>query len=284
MNTIVYDSGEERKLLRLFFDLIQARELLLSLVWKELRVRYRYAVMGFLWAVIEPLAFTLILTFVFSFVFADRAGLMQPSAGPPFAVMLLCGLIFWQYLSTSLAAATTSIVDNKTLVTKVRFAREVIPISSCCMPLVQLGIGFVLLLAAHLFFGGGIGFSLLYIPFIFGVQFLLTIGVALFLACAHVHYRDVGSLIRVTLLLGFYASPVFYPLEMVRAAPFPAWVTTAYLINPMAGLLTCYRQAMFEQRLPDLSLFAWPALCAVAVFIFGALLFRRFAPTMSDYL
>ncbi len=284
MNTVVYDSREERKLHRLILDLVRARELLLDLVWKDLRVRYRYAAMGFLWAVIEPLAFTVILTFIFTFVFADRTAPAQLTDGPPFAVMLLCGLIFWQCLSASLATATTSMVTNKNLVTKVRFAREVIPIAACCMPLVQLAIGFILLLATHLAFGGSVGGTLLFIPMVFIVQFVLTIGAALFLACAHVHYRDVGSLISVLLILGFYASPVFYPLEMVRGARVPQWIVTAYMANPMAGLLTCYRQIVFEQRLPDMSLLVWPCICAALAFLFGALLFRRLAPTMSDYL
>lgn len=284
MNTITYDSQEERRLWRLFPDLIQARQLLLDLFWKDLRVMYRYAALGFLWAIIEPLAFTLILTFVFSFVFAGRGALAQITEGPPFALMLLCGLIFWQYFSTSLTTATTSMITNRNLVKKVRFAREVIPIASCCMPLVNVGIGFVLLIVIHLLFGGRIGFSLFYMLFVFSVQFLLTLGLALILACVHVHFRDVGSVIGVVLLFAFYASPVFYPIEMVRNANIPQWVVVSYAANPMAGLLTCYRQILFEMRFPDIALLIWPILCAVAAFIAGALLFRYHAPTMSDHL
>ena len=161
MNTLTYDSRDERRFLRLIPDLVRARQLLFDLVWKDLRVRYRYAAMGFLWAVIEPLAFTLILTFVFAFVLADRAALVGPDAGPPYAVMLLCGLIFWQHFTVSLSTATTSVVINKNLLKKVRFTREVVPIAACCMPLVQLGLGFLMLIIAHLIFGGRIGPSLL---------------------------------------------------------------------------------------------------------------------------
>lgn len=284
MNTLTYDSREERKFRRLVPDLVRARQLLLDLVWKDLRVRYRYAAMGFLWAVIEPLAFTLILTFVFTRVLGERVSISGGEAGPPYAVLLLCGLIFWQHLNVSLAAATTSVVANKNLVKKVRFTREVIPVAACCMPLVQLGIGFLLLLAAHVLLGGSLGVSLVYFPVLFGIQFLMTLGLALFLACGHVHFRDVGNLVNVLLLFGFYATPVFYPLELVRNTGLPAWLVTAYMANPMAGMLTAYRQVLFEQRFPDLSLLAWPVCCAVAAVLLGTWVFRRHAATMSDYL
>lgn len=284
MNTLTYDSREERRFRRLVPDLIRARQLLFDLVWKDLRVRYRYAMMGFLWAVIEPLAFTLILTFVFTYVLAERVDISGAQAGPPYAVLLLCGLIFWQHLSVSLATATTSVVVNKNLVKKVRFTREVIPIAACCMPLVQLGIGFVLLLMAHLLLGGRVGISLAYFPLLFGIQFLMTVGLALLLSCGHVHFRDVGNLVNVLLLFGFYATPVFYPLELVKNADLPGWVSAAYLANPMAGMLTAYRQVLFEQRFPDLVLLAWPCCCAVAAIVLGSWVFRRYAATMSDYL
>ncbi len=284
MKILTYDSREERRFLRLAPDLIRARQLLFDLVWKDLRVRYRYAVMGFLWAVIEPLAFTFILTFVFSFVLADRAALVRPDAGPPYAVMLLCGLIFWQHFSVSLAAAATSVVVNKNLVKKVRFTREVIPIAACCMPLVQLALGFIMLVVAHLIFGGRIGLSLLYIPFLFALQFMMTAGLALLFACGHVHFRDVGNLVNVLLLFGFYATPVFYPLELVRNAGLPPWLHTVYMMNPMAGLLTAYRQVLFEQRFPDILLVSWPLCCAMTAVLIGAWVFRRYAATMADYL
>lgn len=284
MNTLTYDSRRERQIWRVAPDLLRARQLLFDLVWKDLRVRYRYAVMGFLWAVIEPLAFTLILTFIFAFVLAERLPAGQASGGPPFSVMLLCGLIFWQHLNVALATATPSVVNNKNLVKKVRFTREVIPIAACCMPLVQLGIGFVLLLAVHLLLGGSIGISLIYLPFLFGIQFAMTIGLSLLLSSGHVHFRDIGNLVNVLLLFGFYASPVFYPLDLIRNASFPGWLRTVYMLNPMAGLLTAYRQVLFEMRFPDLSLILWPLCCALGALLVGTFVFRRFSATMSDYL
>ena len=285
MGGLTYASDRQRQVWRVLPDLIRARELLFDLVWKDLRARYRYAVMGFLWAVIEPLAFMLILAFVFSFVLADKASLAGGGGVRPFPVMLLSGLIFWQYFTAALTSATLSLVDGRNLVKKVHFTREVIPIAACCVPLVNLCIGFMLLLVLHLVLGGTAGPATLWILAVFAVQFTMTIGLALLLSCGHVLFRDVGNTVAVGLMFGFYASPVFYPLDLVRhAASLPPWAATAYMANPMAGLLTCYRQILFEQRFPDPALLAWPVCCAGLVLLAGLVLFRRSAPTMADFL
>ncbi len=286
MNSPVYTNIHQRQVWRVVPDLIKARELLRDLVWKDLRARYRYAMMGFLWAVIEPLMFVLILWFVFSFVLSDKAALAG-GGGPrrPFVVMMLCGLIFWQYLAAALNAATVSLVDGRNLVKKVHFPREVVPLAACCVPLVNLGIGFCLLVVLHLALGGGVGVATLAIPALFGIQFALVTGLALLFSCGHVLFRDVGNMVAVGLVFGFYASPVFYPLELVlgmRNAP--GWLATLYQANPMAGLLTAYRTALFEQRLPEWGLLAWPACCAALTLALGLWVFRRNAPTMADHL
>jgi lipopolysaccharide transport system permease protein len=284
-----YNSARQRDLIRLFPDLIRARELLLDLIWKDLRARYRYALMGFLWAVIEPLALMLVLTFVFSvlFRFSGRE-VGERGAGPDFAVMLLCGLIFWQYLSSALTGATRSLVDNQHLVKKVYFAREVIPLAAIFFPLIYLGIGFLVLLGVHLIRGGMLGMGLLWFPFVFGIQLALTAGLSLFLSSAFVLYRDIGHIVTMGVTFGFYGTPIFYPLELVERAvekgAVPDWFMTLYLVNPMAGLVTAYRQILFDLRFPDLTLLVWPLCAALLSLVLGALLFRRTGPTLSDYL
>jgi ABC-type polysaccharide/polyol phosphate export permease len=282
MSAITYDSTRQREVTRVVRDLIRHRELLRDLVWKDIRVRYRYAAIGFLWAVLQPVAFMLILTFVFSFVMPDKAALAGPTGAAPFPVFLLCGLIFWQCFADSVNAATQSLLDNRNLVNKVCFAREIIPVASTGYPVVNLGIGFVVLLGVHLGFGGGLHLALLYFPPLFAIQYLLTVGLALLLSCGNALYRDVGYAANVAVMFGFYASPVFYPLALVSRLP--EWAQFLYRLNPMAGLLTAYRQILFEARFPDLALLAWPLCAACIAAALGATIFRRNAPTLSDYL
>lgn len=291
MSVSVYNSTEQRQLRRLPRDLIRARELLRDLVSKNLRVRYRYAVMGFLWAIIEPLALMIVLTFIFTFIFSGRV----PAPGQetvPYAVSLLCGLIFWQFTAAALTGATQSLIDNQNLVKKVHFAREVIPIAATGYPLVNLGIGFLILLVLHVASGGIIRPSLAYVFVVFSLHLAFLIGLALLLACANVLYRDVGYMVGVAVVFGFYASPVFYPLEFVtQLTHLPAWAQSwypwmvyLYLLNPMAELLTAYRQILFECRFPDAWLLAWPSVAAVGSLGLGAYVCRRTGPTLSDYL
>ena len=284
----VYDSREQRRFMRLFRDVVRARELIVDLVRKDLRARYRYALMGFLWAVLEPVALMLVLTFVFSFVLEANPAAAKGAAGAksaPYAVFLLCGLIFWQFSANAIMASVRCLIDNQNLVKKVYFAREAVPIAALGYPLVNLAIGFVLLLGLHLLLGGGLGVAMVWVPVLFGAQLLLTAGAGLLLSCTNVIFRDIGYMAAVVVLFGFYATPVFYPLELVmEAGRIPEVVKWLYLLNPMAELLTAYRQALFELRTPDLWLFVWPCVSGVVLFVGGAWTFRRLGPTLSDYL
>jgi len=285
MAGVTYTNTNQRAVRRVPRDLLQARELLFDLVWKDLRVRYRYAAMGFLWAILEPLALMVVLTFVFSFVLKAKLSFVDDATAPPFAVFLLCGLIFWQFFAASVAAATQSLLDNQNLVQKVHFPREVVPLAAAGYPLFNLFIGFLILLGVHVLYGGSLHPALLWIPLVFVLQFALTIGLALLLSCGNVLYRDVGYMVNVAILFGFYATPVFYPLRLVtEAEAIPGWLQQLYLANPMAGLLTAYRQVLFEARFPDAGLLFWPAVLAAAALILGVVAFRRAAPTISDHL
>ncbi|MBL7647153.1 MAG: ABC transporter permease [Candidatus Hydrogenedentes bacterium] len=269
-------------------DLLQSRELLMDLVRKDLRVRYRYAVAGFLWAALEPLAYMAVLTFVFQWVMAPRTGTAMFGEDVPYAMGLLCGLVFWQFSAHALTAATNSLIDNQHLVKKVNFTREIVPLAAFGYPCVALLIGFVILIAVHLALGGHLGLGLLWLPVLFGLQFAITLGLALIAAAGNVRYRDVGYLVSVVLVLGFYASPVFYDLDWVLAAAgagsIPGSVTTLYLTNPMTELLEAYRQIILEGRSPDLWLLAWPFIFAAVTLPTGAIVFRRSASRFSDYL
>ena len=289
MSAFLYDSREQTRFLCLFRDVVRARELMLDLVRKDLRARYRYAFMGFLWAVLEPVALMAVLTFVFNFVLGgDPAAAGRGASGTPaapYAVFLLCGLIFWQFTANTIMTSVRCLIDNQNLVKKVYFAREAVPLAALGYPLVNLAIGFVLLLALHLVLGGGIGIAMVWVPVLFAAQLLLTAGAALFLSCTNVLFRDIGYMAAVAVLFGFYATPVFYPLELVlNSHKLPAIAKTLYLLNPMAELLTAYRQALFELRTPDLWLFAWPCASGALLFLLGAWTFRRLGPSLSDYL
>ena len=269
-------------------DLIASRELLVDLVRKDLRVRYRYAALGFVWAVLEPLAYMVVLTILFEKVLAPRGTTDMFGPGIPFASGLLCGLVFWQFTNQSLSAATASLIDNQHLVRKVAFTREIIPLAATGYPCVALLIGIAVLGSVHVALGGVLHATALWILPIFLIQATGTIGLGLTVSAAQVRFRDVGYLVSVTLILGFYASPVFYDLDWVLAAAssgkLPDWVVQLYLLNPMTTLLEAYRMAILEGNTPDAWLLVWPTCFSFMTLIVGFVFFRRCSPTLSDYL
>jgi lipopolysaccharide transport system permease protein len=279
MSSFVYSSAEQRRVGRVLPDLFRAREILRDLIVKDFKARYRYTAMGFVWAVLQPLALMLILTFIFTTVFPTRG----PDVRHDFATSVLCGLIFWQYFAASTSLATHSLVGNVDLIKKVYFTREVLPIAAIAYPLTNLLIGFLVLLGVHLARGGTLGVEIFWCVPLFCIQWLLVLGLGMLLSCGNVYFRDVAYLVEVALLFGFYASPVFYELHQVLDSDLSGLLKTLYLANPMTGLLTGYRQILLEQRPPEGWLLLYPALLAAAVTALGLVAFRRSAPTLSDY-
>jgi len=285
MSSAIYTSTQQRSFGRILPDLIANRGLLRDVVWKELRARYRNAMMGFLWAVLQPVLMMLILTFVFKYLLGERLaakGLPSESMTPEF---LLCGIVAWQFLSMAMMSGTNSLIESGELIKKVHFPREIIPIAAVVNCLVNLVIGFVTLLVVLCALRGisALGVGLLYVPFLFMIQFAMAIGLALLLSALNVYYRDVAYMIDVMLAFGFYATPIFYPPSMVSHR-LGAVAFQIYMLNPMANLITAYREALLDNHFAEPLLWIRPLAFACVVVLAGACVFRRNAPTFADYL
>jgi len=282
-----YDSDSQKSVCQVPFDLIRAREILWGLVWREIKARYRYAVLGFLWAIIEPITLMLLLLFVFTFVFKQR--IPAPNSGEiPMATQILCGLIFWQYFAMSVSSATLSLIYHQNLVKKLYFPREVIPLSSVIYPIVNLCIGFITLIVIHLILQRSLSINILWIFIIFPILFCFSAGLGLLLSAGHIHFRDIGNMVNVGLTFGFYASPVFYPLEWVKTAcenqSLPQWLYYLYVMNPMAGILTNFRESILYGKIPHLPFLLYSAFISMFLLFIGIYVFRKQSATFSDYL
>jgi ABC-type polysaccharide/polyol phosphate export permease len=287
MGQAFYTDAHQRQISRIVPELFRARELLLDLVWKDVRVRYRYAMMGFLWAVLEPLALMTVLVFVFSVVFRDRVPVSDTYTEFRFASVLLCGLVPWQFFANAITSGTRSLVDNSNLVTKVHFPREVIPLAAVGTAFVNFFIGFIVLIAVLLLLEGRVGLvGLFWCGPLIMIQTMLTMGLTLLLSAIHVRFRDVGYIVGVAVVFGFYATPVFYTLDLVqqRLVNGQTWVYRLYMLNPMAGLVESYRHALLLNRFPAWEYLLWPLVASILCIGLGMLLFRRLSPTISDHL
>lgn len=245
-------------------SLFGARDLLQAWTGRTVRARYQQTALGWLWAVIQPVAQVAIFTLIFTFFVPINTG------NTPYVVFSYVAMVPWTFLSTSLADMAGSIVGNMALVTKIYFPREALVIAAMLARLMDFGIAAALTVVIMIYFRIPLfPAGLLCLPLILAVQILLVIGLGLACAAANVFYRDVQSLLTLFLQLWFYASPIIYPVNLVpeRLRPF-------YYLNPMAGILEAYRDVLLNGKLPGDYMI--PAtVVALSVFFVGYWFFKR---------
>lgn len=286
MSQLHYTNAHQAHLGRIIPDLIRHRSVLWSLISKEQRARYRNAAIGFSWAVLHPLLMMLVLTFVFSYLLNLRPPGLRGERDVPYAIFVLCGIIFWQYTANSLNFATNSLITNHDLIKKVYFPREIIPLASVGDCFINLLIGILLFLALSLVYVGAPGLAALWTPVILLIQTAMIIGLALALSCLNAFFRDVRYIVEVLLMFGFYVTPTFYAYDdVIRRATDHPFLFTCYNLNPMLGIITAYRDVLLYNRAPEhAALLAWSAVFSLFVLVAGASLFRSRSAVLSDQL
>jgi lipopolysaccharide transport system permease protein len=252
-------------------NLFQSKDLLREWTARNIRARYQQSALGWLWALIQPAAQVAMFAIIFTLVVPVDTGDI------PYVLFAYVAMVPWTFLATSLPDMSNSLVENMSLVTKIYFPREVLPIAAMLARLMDFGVAAVLVVFLILFFQVPL-FSLgwLFLPVILAVQLVLMLGLGLACAALNVFYRDVRSLLVLGLQLWFYASPVIYPVSLV-----PDWLRPFYKLNPMVGIITAYRNVLLEGKLPDFSL-GIAALISVVLFVLGYWFFKRVEFQFAD--
>ena len=254
-------------------ELLRYRQLLLSLTWRDLRVRYKQSVLGIAWAVLLPLSMMFVFTFVFTRAIDARAVL---NIDMPYALFAYTGLVPWTFFSVSLGGCVNSLVSNRNLLTKVYFPREVFPLSSIGSALVDFMIAMSVLGGLMMYFHWTgtwtctVRWAWLAVPVIVAVQIMLTIGVGMFLAMANLFYRDVRQIFGVTIQLLMFLSGVVVPVPNDGST-----LAQVIALNPMVAIMAAYRDCLIFGRLPDWNSMAYATTFAVIVLIVGWVCFRR---------
>lgn len=246
------------------------RELLLFLVWRDFKVRYRQTVLGVLWAVIQPLAAMVVFTIVFG-GFAK-----VPSDGLPYPLFSFAALVPWAFFATGLTRATESVVSNSNLIQKVYFPRLVIPIAAVLGGSIDFVVSFVLLVILAAYFGVAPGWSVVWLPAFLVLAFVTALGVGLWLSALNVRFRDVRHTMGFLMQMWLFCTPIVYPSSML---PEP-WRTLSGL-NPMAGVVEGFRWALLDTAPPG-PLIGVSAAAALVLLVTGALYFRRMEGTFAD--
>lgn len=243
-----------------FRELWQYRDLLYILTMRDIKVRYKQTFFGATWVIIQPL----LTVSVFSLFFGKLAGM--PSDGIPYPLFALAGLLPWSFFSSAVIKSANSLVANSSLITKVYFPRVIVPLSAVIAGLMDLLVASVFLLAMMIYFKSGVSLNLLMLPILILVMTLLAVSLGLWLAGLNVKYRDAGQALPFLIQLGFFASPIIYPVSLLPEKW--RWVMA---INPVTGLIEGFRASLFGTP------FDWLSLILAAVVSLGLLAYATYA-------
>lgn len=253
-------------------ELWRFRELLWILVWRDIKVRYKQTAIGAAWAILQPLAAMAVFT-----LFFGRLAHM-PSDGLPYPLFVYSGLLLWQFFARALGEASTSLVANERIVTKVYFPRLLLPASVVLAGLLDFAVAAGLLVVFMVYYGYLPSLTILTVPLFVGLAFLLALGVSLWLSALDAEFRDVRYTLPFLTQIWLFATPVVYPASLV-----PESWRVLYGLNPMVGVIEGFRWAVLgTARAPDPVLLGASALVVAVVLVSGLAFFRRMERTLAD--
>lgn len=270
MSRLIIEAGRaERQYWR---DLWRYRELFYFLAWRDLLVRYKQTVVGVAWSLIRPLLTMLVLTVVFG-----KLGKM-PSAGVPYPLLVLCGMLPWQFFSTALSESGNSLVANSNLISKVYFPRLVVPASSVITSFVDFLISAVFLVAVMIWYWFAPPANIAFLPLFVLLAFAASFGVGLWIAALMVEYRDFRFIVPFIVQFGLYVSPVGFLSSVV-----PTQFRLLYSLNPIVGVIDGFRWCILGGQ----HVIYWPGLALSLVGVTflvttGIWYFRRTERTFAD--
>ena len=252
--------------------IIRYRDLIHTLVARDLKVRYRRSAIGFLWTMLQPLLTMAVLHLVFSTVFKFKVH--------NYPVYALSGILFWNFFQQSIVASMNSLKGNAHILKKLPVPLEVFPIATVISGVINLLLALIPLCAILLVTGHRIDGSILFLPVAILIAAIFTLGAGLLLSPLAVFFIDVVELITVVLTLLFYMTPIFYPMSIIAEHRF-FWLVR---FNPTRSILEVFRDPIYLHKIPPLSHLSLAVLLAVVMLAVGAYAFRRMSDRIPFYL
>jgi len=252
-------------------ELAGASHLIVRFAARDVRVRYRQTILGFGWAVAQPLSLMLAFTLVFG-RFAH-----MPSDGIPYPLFTYSTLIFWTFFSNTVTQGTVSITANATLIRKIYFPRETLLLSVMLSAGLDLAVALSVLVGLFAYYHIPLAASAIWVLPLFLVQILFTLGIICITSSIHARFRDIGFVLPLALQLWMFATPVAYPLSVV-----PERFRSIYMLNPMVVILEGYRQALLHDQAPPLPSLGIFGLSALALSIAAYMVFKWGERTFAD--
>ncbi|MCI6553150.1 MAG: ABC transporter permease [Lachnospiraceae bacterium] len=253
-------------------EIIEYREMIFSLIRRDLRGRYKGSVLGFMWTFINPLLQLGVYTVVFSIIMRmniDR-----------YYLFLFVALIPWMFFNTCLGGGTRVIFSQEDMVKKIYFPREVLPVAFATSQFVNMVLAFVVIFAVVFISGMGVSLqALLYLPLVMAIEYILALGITMFGAAATVYIRDLEQIFNIIGMAWMYMTPVLYSVDMV-----PEELRGLYHLNPMTSIIVAYRDILYYKRPPQLGTLLNAVLLGLAVLAFGCFSFSRLKRRFAEEL
>lgn len=249
--------------MRTLKELYQYREMIFSLVRKDLRGRYKGSALGFLWTFLNPLLQLVVYTIVFSTFF--------PTNIDQFYIFLFIGLVPWLFFNTSLVGGSTSVVTQENLIKKIYFPRQVLPISYVTSAFVNMLLTFIVIFAVLLLSGFGINLEILWmLPIVMLVEYVLALGIAMLTSALTVYFRDLEYILGIIAMLWMYLTPILYEIETI-----PEQYRSLVYLNPMTGVILCYKDILYYKQFPDLNNIALALGMGMFFLVIGSVAFNK---------
>lgn len=249
----------------------QYRELLVFLVWRDVKVRYKQAVIGAGWAIFQPLISMLLFTLIFSYL------AKLPSDGVPYPLFAYAGLLPWNFIAQATSRSGTSLVGESHLISKVYFPRLIIPLAAAATPAVDLLFALVVIIPLMLWYGVTPGWPLIFFPLFIFIALLAALAVSLWFSALHVKFRDVGHIIPFFVQFWMFASPVVYPVSLI-----PEQWRGVYSLNPVVGVVEGFRWTLLGQAPPAIHTMIPSLAIVMLLFVSGVVYFKRMERTFAD--
>lgn len=245
------------------------RDMIYSLVRREIRGRYKGSVLGFLWTYINPLCQVVVYSIVFSIIFKVNI--------EKFYLYLIIGMMPWTFFNTAVAGGTTCVRAQADMVKKIYFPREVIPISYVTSAFINMLFSFIIVFLAVLISGFGFNFrALLFLPLIMVIEYIFALGLAFIVSSVTVYFRDLEQIMGVIMMAWIYLTPIMYNMEYV-----PEQFRIFVVLNPMTPIVEVYHQILYYRMIPTLNYLLLAGGTSIVALVIGFAVFikldKRFA-------
>ncbi|MCX7861689.1 MAG: ABC transporter permease [Bacteroidales bacterium] len=256
-----------------FKELSEFKDTLFFLAWKDIKIKYKQALLGFLWVILQPVLMTAVFV-----VFSIATNFTPIESNVPYILFVLSGMILWNLFSSAITQTTQSIVSNAHIIKKIYFPRIFFPLSSLLVSTFDFLISFIILIPFMIYFNVYPQWQVIFLlPMVYLLITMLILGIGSFFSALNVKYRDVKYIIPFMVQLMFFVSPVFYSNHYINIQ----WIKVAYYFNPITGIIELFRYALFNTTINVEGLLISSLICII-VFVLGLLYFRKVEYNFAD--